>query len=786
MRLVLVGDLLFNGNIIKMIARELPGYQLVAWGDGRGGDICRERPDIVVIDLEPPEEEKVALLREIKGQDQGVYVLLLAGQLEQEGLEVALEMADDYLSVPVKPGELMQRLKLAARRRKYNVGLVKKINCLEETVKRERAYQEEAREALKEKAAEQALLLDNVDAQIWYLKDQETYGAVNQVHADFLGKEVHELEGQSLYGFLGPGEARACIQGNREVFRHKKQLYLEEWVKNSRGEERLLSIVKTPRLDDRGEVESCICTARDITERRQLEEVRHSEALRRSILESPKHIMIYSLDRDFNYITFNQAHRQAMQERWGVNIYPGMNMLGQVKDPREHTKARDCFQRALEGEHFTFYSEIPVKGSKYQQWELNLGPIQDDSGRVVGLTVFAWDISARLQAERALREKRNKDRQMHQEILPQRLPRGQGFSLAGHYFCGQRFGGNYYNALRLGNQVFFYLVETAQQGIDGIKSCSYVKKLIEEKVGNTPPGGLSPGEVLSFLAGCLPGREHPGERCLGIFLGLLDLRTYELEYSSVGYAFSPKVIFPGEDTWFLFCQGQPLSVDSELECREYPREVMQLPEKSNLFLASSGLADYEIEGKEVFRWIEENYQEKASLPPEGIVEILKERIRQQGNGFWRPGDASLLVLQRRETLAKLELELESDLEVMEGTEGQLGEMAGELGLNELDLLAIHEMLANAIEHGNKVDMAKKVSLQVEATERYVKIAIQDQGEGFNWRERLSREIDLEDFHDRGRGILLAKMFCDQVFYNEKGNGVTLVFKRGYPRELPVK
>jgi PAS domain S-box-containing protein len=119
---------------------------------------------------------------------------------------------------------------------------------------------------------EQTLLLDNIETQIWYLTDAETCGAVNKARADFLGLEKENLEGTGLYDIVGTEEAKVRIAGNREVFENKKQVHTEDWVKNGKGETRLLAITKTPKLDDTGNVEYVICAAEDITERKRAED----------------------------------------------------------------------------------------------------------------------------------------------------------------------------------------------------------------------------------------------------------------------------------------------------------------------------------------------------------------------------------------------------------------------------------------------------------------------------------------------------------------------------------
>ena len=132
-------------------------------------------------------------------------------------------------------------------------------------------HQKKAEGKLNQNSEEQNILLDNIDIQIWYMKDAEHYGRVNQAHADFLGMDKMEIQGRSLSEIEGRDRSISEIESNNRVIRKKRTAKLEEWRKNSSGEDRLLSITRTPKLDEDGNVEYIICTATDITERREYE-----------------------------------------------------------------------------------------------------------------------------------------------------------------------------------------------------------------------------------------------------------------------------------------------------------------------------------------------------------------------------------------------------------------------------------------------------------------------------------------------------------------------------------
>jgi len=119
---------------------------------------------------------------------------------------------------------------------------------------------------------QQAILLDNIETQIWYLTNEITYGAVNQSYASYIGLEKKDLEGKNIFEVRGREEAELCVAGNSKVFKEKKQIRTEEWVTSGNGKRRLFCITKTPKIDDKGNVEYVVCTADDITERKRAEE----------------------------------------------------------------------------------------------------------------------------------------------------------------------------------------------------------------------------------------------------------------------------------------------------------------------------------------------------------------------------------------------------------------------------------------------------------------------------------------------------------------------------------
>ena len=104
------------------------------------------------------------------------------------------------------------------------------------------------------------------------------------------------------------------------------------------------------------------------------------------------------------------------------------------------------------------------------------------------------------------------------------------------------------------------------------------------------------------------------------------------------------------------------------------------------------------------------------------------------------------------------------------------------------MTAFREMLMNAMEHGAGFDPEKVVNVIAVRTERAIVYHFRDPGTGFTPRQvedkaLPDKEADAIAHIERrtamglrpgGFGILVAKQFVDEMFYNERGNEVLLI------------
>ncbi len=156
---------------------------------------------------------------------------------------------------------------------------------------------------LQEVIEQQALMMDTIPIQMWFLSDIETYGRVNQSHASFMGLQKQDMEFKKLQEFLPADVANVCKQSNQAVFLSKKAVISEEWIPDANGIRRLIQITKTPRFNKAGNIEYIVCFGIDITDYRTAElSMAQSEENFRTFIETINDIvLIGNLDGQIIY-----------------------------------------------------------------------------------------------------------------------------------------------------------------------------------------------------------------------------------------------------------------------------------------------------------------------------------------------------------------------------------------------------------------------------------------------------------------------------------------------------
>ena len=116
-RILVVDD---EPKIVKLARDylERSGYVVLTAGDGRSAlTIARsEKPDMVVLDLNLPELDGLDVCRTLR-RESDVPIIMLTARIDETDRLIGLELgADDYITKPFSPRELVARVRAVLRR----------------------------------------------------------------------------------------------------------------------------------------------------------------------------------------------------------------------------------------------------------------------------------------------------------------------------------------------------------------------------------------------------------------------------------------------------------------------------------------------------------------------------------------------------------------------------------------------------------------------------------------------------------------------------------------------
>lgn len=115
-----------EARIVKLVRDylERAGFDVLTARDGETAlTIARvEQPDLIILDLMLPGVDGLDVCRRLR-QESGVPIIMLTARVEEADRIVGLELgADDYVTKPFSPGELVARVRATLRRTTGQMG----------------------------------------------------------------------------------------------------------------------------------------------------------------------------------------------------------------------------------------------------------------------------------------------------------------------------------------------------------------------------------------------------------------------------------------------------------------------------------------------------------------------------------------------------------------------------------------------------------------------------------------------------------------------------------------
>lgn len=693
-------------------------------------------------------------------------------------------------------------------------------------------------EALKLLSIEQKMILNTILPHVWTIKSDYTYGKVNTSHARFYGLPLEQMEGRKIIDVHGEEEGDLWIHILEKAFEVREQFHVKEWVLDHADKSRLLAITITPHFE-KEEVDYVICSAEDITdqerERRLLANesailslIAKSMAQLTSILERICHLIENQKEGDYAAISvFHEESRTFTSV-----VAPTLGEYGEYFVDREvsresffgqsiYSKERVLLEDIGSDRFKDFKEHLPEDISAYysqpilSQDERVLGTVDiyskapggpdsftrrlmETGASLAGIAIERNAAESKINEYTMAMELKNmeleelykkideeveKAQKIHYRTLPTTFPSMERLSIYAHYKPAAKMGGDFYNFKKIQNRLLFYLSDVTGHGLDGAMMSIFVKNTIDNYLSLAPHHEILPSRIFTYLTNQYLNEGFPEDYFISLLLGIIDLSKGELFYSSAGLHVSPIMLSKDGAMVELKAGNLPISSTIPSSLLEYNDERIEILPGSTLFFSTDGLTE---QSSKDDGWYGNRFQDILSrdyyLPPAVIAQALNEDFRLFSGQETGDDDITFLILQMEseEEVPSLSLSIESSYSNLKKAKEEVGSFLSEY-LQDLEdihevMISFHELFINAMEHGNKE--RGEISVKIEVYHRFLKLTVGDEGEGFDWEERLEQnpfQLKEENFiRGRGLGIMLTSIASDYYYYSPQGDEATII------------
>lgn len=351
-------------------------------------------PDVILLDIIMPGMDGYEVCKRLKADERtrNIPVIFVTGKDQDRDEELGFLLgAADYITKPVNPHIVRSRVR-------NQVDLKLRTDMLEQA------------------AMERSILLDNIQTQVWYLINEYTYGLVNKSHADFCGMKMEDMAYKNMHEIFNKGIVSVCRQSNVEVFSTGRQVRTEEWIPNASGQQRLLSIIKSPKIGKNGLVEFVVCSADDITDLKQAEQEREAFA---AVVENSDNIIVVK-DLDLRVMATNSAFARASghssyKDLIGKTDAEIFGVSADEEPVRTYMEDERKAQMLPRGKVIVREEPVIQPDGEVRTVLTRKYPIFDSDGKLLGTGNISADITERRHIEEQLRQANEKLERLNAE-----------------------------------------------------------------------------------------------------------------------------------------------------------------------------------------------------------------------------------------------------------------------------------------------------------------------------------------------------------------------------------
>lgn len=248
-------------------------------------------------------------------------------------------------------------------------------------------------ESLRESEEKYKALYDNAPLSYQSLNEDGSFKDVNPTWLTTLGYEREEVIGKFYKDFLHP-DWKPHFEKNFPAFKKRGYVHDVEFkIRHKKGHYLDISFEGCVGYNPDGSFKQTYCVFKEITEQKKAEkDLRQTNILLESSIESPKGMIILSLDREYRYLFFNKTHEASMRVSYGTNPLIGECIFDYMTNEDDINKVKAHYDRALTGESHIVTEEYGA-GDVRSFYQIRFNPIYNEDKEIIGITSFAENVT---------------------------------------------------------------------------------------------------------------------------------------------------------------------------------------------------------------------------------------------------------------------------------------------------------------------------------------------------------------------------------------------------------
>ena len=273
-------------------------------------------------------------------------------------------------------------------------------------IKQDVTVQKRAEETVRELQRQQRALLENIPDIAWVKDKERRYVAVNDAFSKAYGHAPEEIIGKTDLDFFPAELAESYRADDKHVMDSRKRKHVEEPFEDAAGDRTWIDTIKSPIVDDLGEVVGTAGIARDITERKQAEEALRASEERFRIAAETANDVVYEWDlkqsvewlgKIDDMLGYEPGEFPRTLNGWAASVHP---------EDLERTMA--AIQAHLEGRApYAIEYRVRRKDGVYRWWSARGAVARTPDGKPTRWIGSITDITERKQAEERLTQERD-------------------------------------------------------------------------------------------------------------------------------------------------------------------------------------------------------------------------------------------------------------------------------------------------------------------------------------------------------------------------------------------